>query len=102
MSKRQHDPIPNMLAQAKKRAKTKGFDFNLIYEDIKIPDECPILEIKMEFNGDRLKSPSLDRIDNLKGYTKDNVKIISFEANALKRHYPVKVFENLVSYMKCE
>ena len=49
---------------------------------------CPILNIRLEFKN-RLEEnswncPSIDRIDNSKGYTKDNCIIISKRANMIK------------------
>lgn len=72
----------------KKRAKLKGIKFDLKIEDIpEIPTQCPILGIKIEENTVGMpldSSPSLDRIDNKKGYFKDNVRIISNRANRIK------------------
>lgn len=45
-------------------------------------------------------SPSIDRIDNLKGYTKENIKIISHRANAIKRDASVEEVEKILKYMK--
>ena len=58
-------------------------------EDIKVPIFCPILDIKLEFHfgqgaGGKPSSPSLDRIDNTKGYIKGNVQVISHLANQMK------------------
>ena len=71
------DPRSPMWSRAKYRAKQKGLDFNITKEDIVIPDTCPLLGIPMT-------SPSLDRIDSSKGYTKGNVWVISNRANTLK------------------
>ena len=46
--------------------------------------KCPIFGIDMEFDGHRDTSPSLDRVDPTKGYTKDNVLWISYLANRMK------------------
>jgi len=35
--------------------------------------------------GNNNNSPSLDRIDNTKGYTPDNVVVVSNRANSIKR-----------------
>lgn len=77
-----------MLARAKNRAKTNGFDFDLELSDIVIPEVCPILRILL-IKGDGVihdNSPSLDRKKADRGYTKDNVWIISHLANKIKNN----------------
>lgn len=73
---------------AKARSKKKSMDFSIKVEDIEFPMYCPILNIKLDYSNNKGKcvknSPSLDRIDNSKGYTKDNVMIISRLANTMK------------------
>lgn len=75
-----------MLTSAKKRALEKGIIFDLTLDDILIPEYCPILKIRLEKKGGSPtpNSPSLDRFDPKKGYTKDNVWVISFKANCMK------------------
>jgi len=76
-----------MLLRAKQRAKQKQFEFNLEPLDIVIPLKCPILDIEIVRNkndGLKANSPSLDRIDNTKGYIKGNIMVISNKANAMK------------------
>ena len=73
----------------KRRAKLKGFDFNLELEDIpQIPKFCPILGIPIVINEGNHQptdnSPSVDRIDSKKGYIKGNIRIISNRANRIK------------------
>lgn len=72
------------LKDIKYRAKTFGIDFNLTLEDIYLPTVCPILDIPISLTGDRENLPSLDRIDNSKGYIKGNVHVISNRANRIK------------------
>jgi len=83
-----------MLSGAKRRAKTKGFTFNLTLDDIpEIPEYCVVLGIKIEPNPDKVvwnNSPSLDRIDSSLGYVKGNVRIISHRANSLKSNATVE------------
>ena len=45
---------------------------------------CPVFGFTMEFGGHNNNSPSLDRINPNKGYTKDNVLWISYLANKMK------------------
>jgi len=74
---------------AKGRAKDQGIEFSLSLDDIVIPEKCPILGIPLfPNNTGKAKpgpnSPTVDRVDNSKGYTKENYWIISFRANTLK------------------
>lgn len=75
-----------LLKQAKKRAKDKGLEFSLTLEDIKIPQRCPIMDEILQYipGGYSDYSPSIDRIDSSRGYTKDNIQIISSIANRMK------------------
>lgn len=94
--------ITCMLGSAKTRAKKKNVEFNLEKEDIVIPPVCPLLglEMSVEEMGLRSNSPSLDRKDPSKGYTKDNVWVISFRANLLKNNASVEELQMLVSNLK--
>lgn len=87
---RDRKPWMSLFSAAKDRAKKKGLEFNLVPEDISIPEMCPILNIPIICKaghgnpGGKMNSPSLDRIDNNKGYTKDNIQVISHQANSMK------------------
>lgn len=86
-ARRQRDPIAFMLVAAKTRAKHTGLEFTLEREDIPaIPARCPVLGIPLQVQKDNRAdaSPSLDRIDNSKGYVPGNVAIISLRANRIK------------------
>lgn len=76
-----------MLVAAKSRAGRKGLEFSITMEDVVIPDKCPILGIYISTKYKLRRgenSPSLDRIDNTKGYVPGNVRVISWRANRLK------------------
>lgn len=75
-----------MLKATRGGAKSRGLDFNLTIDDFIIPAVCPILGIKLSpgATSRRPYSPSMDRIDNSKGYVKGNVWIISCKANTMK------------------
>ena len=83
-------PLRAMVNRARERAMAKGLEFNIdtvnIREIFPFNMICPAIGIAMSF-GDksgRTTSPSLDRIDNSKGYTIDNIQIISNQANMMK------------------
>ena len=93
-----------------RRARSHGVDFELTPEDIKFPDVCPVLGIKLSLNREGAKTynqaspnaPSIDRFDNNKGYTKENVRFISFRANRLKADATFEEIEALYNWMKKE
>ena len=84
------DPRGQTLTNARYRAKKKGLEFSLTYETCPpLPTHCPVLGVKLEYGGGntseaKSNSPSLDRIDNTKGYTPDNVIWVSSEANVIR------------------
>lgn len=75
-----------LVASAKARAVKKGLEFNIEPSDIVIPEVCPLLGIPLVRGRGRIvdSSPTIDRIDSSKGYTKGNIWIISAKANRMK------------------
>ena len=75
-----------MLHRAKVRALKNSLEFTIEVEDIIIPEKCPLLNVKFinGTKGDYLYTPSLDRVDTTKGYTKSNIRVISSLANSMK------------------
>lgn len=86
-----------MWELAKKRATKKGREFTITIEDVKRVDTdiCPLMEIpikryptvpnrKCTINPD---AKSLDRIDPNKGYTPDNIRVISWAANKMLSNF---------------
>jgi hypothetical protein len=90
-----------LLAGAKARAKRKGLEFDLKLDDIIIPANCPALGIPLQVakKVSSANSPSLDRLDNTKGYTKDNVEIISLKANTMKGAGTLEDLQKLVAWL---
>ena len=98
------DPRARLRDGARRRAIEKGIPFDLkTHKDLpKVPKYCPILDIPLVVGVGvpTDNSPSLDRIDNNKGYTKDNIQIISRKANQMKSNANFKEIELLYLHMK--
>jgi len=81
-------PEVRMFRRAKQRASSKQQEFSLKQSDITIPVVCPVLGIPLVVKtgkpGGSKNSPALDRVDNSKGYHKDNIQVISHLANMMK------------------
>jgi hypothetical protein len=91
-----------LLYSARTRAKKNGLVCTITEDDIIVPEICPILLIKMyRVPGQRQHgpSPSLDRIDNTKGYVPGNVRVISYRANTLKNNMTFQQIERLYNYV---
>jgi hypothetical protein len=101
--KRKEDPAYCLWAGAKSRANKNNIEFDILREDIIIPEICPILGIKLQFDntqGFSDTSPSIDKIDPNKGYVKDNIQIISWRANKLKSNGTLEEFKKLVYFLE--
>lgn len=88
--------IKHLVTDAKSRAKKRGLDFDLVAEKMAIPERCPLTEEPLRLEGRKEAwNPSLDRIDPAKGYTMDNVWVISWRANKLKNNGTLDEFETI-------
>lgn len=97
------------MASYRRRAKLKGFDCNVTPEFLlelweKQEGKCYYTGVSIEWNnfgigkGRRnLKGISLDRVNNTKGYTQDNVVLCTWIANTLKNDMPLEEFYNSCS-----
>lgn len=93
-----------MLSQTRARAKKLGREFNLTLADLVIPDLCPVLGIPLypSVTGrrDRTHSPSIDRIDSSRGYTRDNIVIVSYRANVIKNNATPDELDRVASFYR--
>jgi hypothetical protein len=96
-----------LWTSARDRCRKSKLEFSIKVEDIVIPEYCPLLGFPLT-KGIMVRkdpnAPSLDRVDNSKGYIKGNVKVISYKANAMKNNASIeslKTFcKNLFEYLK--
>lgn len=95
--------IDKIFLDIKSRSKLKNIQFNLTREYLYsiVPDICPITKNKIDFSGkDKKNSPSVDRFDNNRGYTIDNVKIISYQGNCLKGSGTLEEHKKILVYLE--
>ncbi len=84
---RQENPTQKTLDNIRQRAKKLGVPFDLELSDLNKVTMCPVFNVKLErgARGPTQTSPSVDRIDPKRGYTKDNIQIMSNLANVMKQ-----------------
>lgn len=101
-SRRKQFPLMNAFATAKYRCKKRGVEFTIEPEDLIIPEFCPIMNIPLILSdGPRTdNTPSLDRVDNSKGYIKGNVRVISWLANCRKGDLTLEQVKSLLRYLE--
>ena len=91
-------PESQLLRSARCRAKQKGLECTITQKDIIIPHLCPVFKEPLQ----RITpyAPSIDRIDNSKGYTPDNIAVMSRRANRLKGEGTLTEHQMLVEWMR--
>lgn len=85
---KKNNPVGALMAGRRADAKQRGIEFTITEDDVIIPDVCPVLGIPIVCTAGKTRtnnSPSIDRIDNSKGYVPGNVVVISWRANLLKK-----------------
>lgn len=86
----------NILGQIRFRSKKAGMDFDLdldwLWAKFRI-GKCEITGLPLDFNKPKKKgakppfTPSVDRIDPTKGYTKDNCQVVCWALNRAKGEF---------------
>lgn len=83
-------PEKGLLRNAVLRARKKNLELSITLADIKIPERCPYLGIVLKQVRRKERhlgcSPTIDRINPSKGYTPDNIEVISDLANRMKQN----------------
>jgi len=97
---RRERPEAYLLVHAKVRANRTGCKFTITLADIKIPKRCPVLNIPLVQGEGKpiFGSPTIDRLNNDRGYTPDNIIIMSRRANILKRDATLKEMKKLAQF----
>ncbi len=98
-----------LVRVAIKRSKTNGLECHETYlrEVVakKRPEKCPCCDSAIDYGRSKdcrplEHGPSLDRIDCTKGYITDNIDIICWRCNAIKRDATLAELERIVRYMR--
>lgn len=96
------NPERNLVYEARKRAKHRQVPCTITFEDIVIPQTCPVLGIPLERTGmnNRDSSPSLDCVIPSLGYIPGNIAVISYRANRIKNDATIDEILKVFKYMK--
>ncbi len=99
-SKRKKTINDKIWSQLKNKSKQFDIDFNLEVKDIIVPTRCPVFGIELKFDNTKPcdNSPSIDRIDNNKGYIKGNIIVVSNKANRMKNNSTIEEMKMLVEF----
>lgn len=77
-----------LLREAQRRAERRGIPFVLTWQYVESiwPDACPYLGVPLQHGVGKMcsASPTLDRVEPVKGYVEGNVEVISWLANVMK------------------
>ena len=97
--------VRTIYNRLKSSANKRNIEFNLTLPELNnlsFPITCPILGIPLQYNrGEALdNSYSVDRIDSTKGYSINNIEVISLRANKLKSNATMQEIQLLAEYYK--
>ena len=97
--------IRTIYKNLKGSAKRRGIPFEIQLTDLyelSFPVTCPVLGMPLRFNRGSVAddSFSIDRIDSAKGYTLDNIEVISYRANRLKNNATLDEIHMISQYYK--
>lgn len=100
--RRHKSPASYLLSSVKRRAAERGLPFDLTLEDLKIPDACPVLGIKLTplTDGRCDTAPEVDRVVPERGYVRGNVAVISHRANRIKDNGTAAEHQRIAEWMR--
>ena len=95
------NPANGLFKIAKYRAARVGVPFTITVEDIKVPEFCPVLGLRLEFGSSKQRgtSPSIDRLVPELGYVPGNIAVISYRANRIKNDGTVEEHLKIAAWM---
>ena len=95
--------VKTIYNRLKSSAKKRNIPFELTPYDLyhlSYPITCPILNITLKYNrgAQQDDSYSIDRRDSSKGYTNDNIIVISWKANRLKSNATTEEMNKIAEF----
>jgi hypothetical protein len=84
-------------------AKRRGVPFDLVAADITVPDYCPITGTRFvgpDISGNWDDAPTLDRVNNRRGYVRGNVRVISRRGNRMKSDLSAEDCDRIAAYIR--
>ncbi len=101
LKRRTVNPEMYLFKVVRARARETGKEFSLSVGDITIPTHCPVLGIPLFFSHRFCpNTPSVDRVDNSKGYIPGNIVVISWRANRLKADATIEEIIKIAEFYK--
>lgn len=101
--KREHTDV-FLVQLARRRSREDGTPFNIVAEDIFIPEYCPALGIKLEKGNGKIHdaSATIDRLKPELGYIKGNVAVISYKANRMRNNGTAEELRKIADWMDAQ
>ena len=104
--KKRHIEQPHirLFHLAKRRASDKNIEFLLTKDLIKLKfpkdNNCPVTRKEFKYDiKDKNQNPTIDRIDNSKGYTPENIVIVSYIVNKIKNDLQdFTIFKQIIDF----
>jgi hypothetical protein len=99
--------MKDLYRHAARRAFEKGLPCDLRLKYVLVanpPKRCACCSKRLDYSigrgQNKQNSPSIDRWNNQKGYTLDNVRVICYRCNRLKGDGTRQEFQEIVRYMR--
>jgi hypothetical protein len=95
-------PEIKLIYHARSRASVRNLPCTITIDDIKIPEFCPALGIRLKRNlrSGGPDSPSLDCLIPSLGYVPGNVAVISKRANTIKNDASIDDLRNILKWLE--
>ena len=91
----------DFFRRKRQNCKSGKWEWSISYTDLVYPKYCPVLGMELNWFAEvrAENSPSIDRIDSAKGYTKDNVVVMSWRANRIKNDGTLQEHQKIVDFL---